>query len=71
MAVQTLKTRDQSAIPAHAFRTYDTRLEPIAARVMAQQRLSANDGLALYASSDVLAVGWLANHVREIGRAHV
>ena len=55
MAVQTpispLKTRDQSAVPAHAFRTYDPRLEPIAAKVMAQQRLSANDGLALYASS--------------------
>jgi len=32
---------------------------------MAQQRLSADDGLALYRSSDVLAVGWLANHVRE------
>ena len=69
MAVQTpkspLKTRDQSAFPAHAFRTYDPSLEPIAAKVMAQQRLSANDGLALYASHDVLAVGWLANHVRE------
>src|ERR1039458_7828405 len=65
MAIQALKTRDQSAAPAHAFRTYDSRLEPIAAKVMAQERLSANDGLALYASSDVLAVGWLANHVRE------
>ena len=32
---------------------------------MAQQRLGADDGLALYSTSDVLAVGWLANHVRE------
>ena len=32
---------------------------------MAQQRLDFDDGLALYASPDVLAVGWLANHVRE------
>src|SRR3954469_19987613 len=47
------------------FRTYDPRLEPIAAEVMAQKRLSFDDGLALYSSSDVLAVGWLANHVRE------
>jgi hypothetical protein len=32
---------------------------------MARQRLDVDDGLALYASPDVLAVGWLANHVRE------
>src|SRR5215472_15752403 len=47
------------------FRTYDPRLEPIAAKVMAQQRLDYDEGLSLYASRDVLAVGWLANHVRE------
>ena len=51
--------------PPVAFRTYDPRLEPIAARVLAGQRLGFCDGLALYGSSDVLAVGWLANHVRE------
>ena len=50
---------------SHPFRTYDPRLEPIAARVLAGERLSAEEGLALYASNDVLAVGWLANHVRE------
>ncbi len=48
-----------------SFRTYDRKLEPIAAKVMAQQRLDFEDGLALYRSRDVLAVGWLANHVRE------
>ncbi len=32
---------------------------------MAGERLSADDGLKLYRSRDVLAVGWLANHVRE------
>jgi aminodeoxyfutalosine synthase len=47
------------------FRTHDPRLEPIAAKVVAGQRLSAEDGLVLYRSSDVLAVGWLANLVRE------
>src|SRR5271157_962937 len=47
------------------FRTYDPRLEPIAAKVLAGERLEFNDGLALYGSRDVLAVGWLANHVRE------
>jgi len=47
------------------FRTYDPRLELIAAKVMAQRRLDYDDGLALYGSRDVLAVGWLANHVRE------
>jgi aminodeoxyfutalosine synthase len=49
----------------HAFRTYDSRLEPIAEKVLAEERLSFEDGLALYNTSDILAVGWLANHVRE------
>ena len=48
-----------------SFRSYDPRLEPIAAKVLAGERLDFNDGLALYGSQDVLAVGWLANHVRE------
>ena len=51
--------------PETAFRTYDPRLEPIARKVSSQERLSFEDGLTLYRSSDVLAVGWLANHVRE------
>jgi aminodeoxyfutalosine synthase len=60
MSVQT-----QGNSEGHAFRTYDSRLEPIAAKVMAQERLSAEEGLTLYGTRDVLAVGWLANHVRE------
>jgi aminodeoxyfutalosine synthase len=47
------------------FGTDDDRLKPIAARVLAGERLSFEDGLALYGSPDILAVGWLANHVRE------
>ena len=43
----------------------DPRLEPIAAKVLAGERLTADDGLALYRSPDLLAIGWLANHVRE------
>ena len=43
----------------------DTRLEPIAQKVLAGERLMADDGLALFQSNDLLAVGWLANHVRE------
>ena len=65
LASDTLKIREQATSAAHPFRTYDPRLEPIAAKVLAQQRLSAADGLALYGSHDVLAVGWLANYVRE------
>src|SRR5438105_8322271 len=57
---------DMFAVPtAHPFVTDDVRLRPIAEKVKAQQRLSAEDGLALYSSSDILAVGWLANLVRE------
>lgn len=53
------------------FRAADPRLEPIAEKVLAGERLSAADGLALYRSSDILAVGWLANHVREMRHGDV
>jgi aminodeoxyfutalosine synthase len=43
----------------------DTRLEPIAPKVLAGERLTDDDGLALFQSHDLLTVGWLANHVRE------
>jgi aminodeoxyfutalosine synthase len=43
----------------------DARLEPVAQKVLAGERLTVADGVALYESHDVLAVGWLANHVRE------
>lgn len=51
--------------PRHAFQTDDKRLLPIAEKVFAQQRLTFDDAVALYRSTDILAVGWLANHVRE------
>jgi len=43
----------------------DRRLENIRGRVEAGERLSYEDGLALYRSSDLLALGYLANIVRE------
>ena len=43
----------------------DARLKPIASKVLAGERLSIDDGILLYRSPDLLAVGWLANHVRE------
>ena len=49
----------------HPFQTDDPRLESVAEKVIRQERLDAQDALALYRSSDMLAVGWLANHVRE------
>ena len=49
----------------HAFQTDDPRLRPIAEKVEAGERLGFEDGVALYRSPDVLAVGWLANSVRE------
>ncbi|HEY0786835.1 MAG TPA: aminofutalosine synthase MqnE [Acidobacteriaceae bacterium] len=53
------------ALERHAFATDDRLLEPIADKVLRGERLSFEDGLALYRSPDILAVGWLANHVRE------
>ncbi len=49
----------------HAFQTDDPRLLPIAEKVGSAARLSAEDALALYRSSDILAIGWMANRVRE------
>jgi len=49
----------------HSFQTDDARLRPIAEKILACERLDFNDGVALYRSKDILAVGWLANHVRE------
>jgi aminodeoxyfutalosine synthase len=43
----------------------DKRLRPIADKVLAGERLSSDDGILLFRSPDLLAVGWLANHVRE------
>ena len=43
----------------------DPRLEPIIAKVVAGERLSFEDGVTLYRSPDLLALGWLANYVRE------
>ena len=43
----------------------DKRLAPIAEKVQAGERLTFEDGLALYRTHDLLALGWLANSVRE------
>src|SRR5258706_4011882 len=43
----------------------DTRLQPILEKVRAQVRLDYEDGLALYRTSDLLGVGYMANLVRE------
>ena len=43
----------------------DARLKPIAEKVLAGERLDFEDGITLYQSPDILAVGYLANAVRE------
>ena len=50
---------------AQDFHTDDVRLHSIHRKVLARQRLSDDDALTLYRTGDILAVGWLANHVRE------
>ncbi len=49
----------------HPFQTDDLRLESVAQKVCAGERLNTEDALALYGSGDILAIGWLANLVRE------
>src|SRR6202795_3234567 len=43
----------------------DARLKPILERVEAGVRLSYEDGVGMYRSPDILALGYLANLVRE------
>ena len=43
----------------------DPRLKPVAEKVLAGERLGFDDGIALYRTGDLLALGWLANRVRE------
>src|SRR6204780_2781713 len=59
-----MATKTQLTAPlAPAFQ--DAKLEPVAKKVLAGERLNSADGLALYESHDLLGVGWLANFVRE------
>ena len=64
MSTETLEFPKNGAEGA-SFRSHDPRLQPIAAKVLAGERLNESDGITLYGSPDVLAVGWLANYVRE------
>jgi aminodeoxyfutalosine synthase len=43
----------------------DRRLAPILAKVETGERLTGDDGLALYRTNDILALGYMANLVRE------
>jgi len=43
----------------------DFKLQSLAEKVLAGERLTFEDGVALYQSNDLLALGWLANYVRE------
>src|ERR1700737_3600470 len=43
----------------------DRRLQPILEKVEAGVRLDYQDGVALFRSSDILAIGYMANLVRE------
>src|SRR5450755_964878 len=51
--------------PTHPFQTDDSRLATVHEKVQGRERLTFDDALALYRTADILAVGWLANHVRE------
>jgi aminodeoxyfutalosine synthase len=43
----------------------DKKLQPIAEKLHAGERLNFDDGVALYRTPDLLALGWLANRERE------
>src|SRR5678815_3090676 len=52
-------------IPLADFALQDAALQPVRDKVLSGKRLSFEDGVALYRSHDLLAIGALANHVRE------
>ncbi|MBV9670162.1 MAG: aminofutalosine synthase MqnE [Acidobacteriales bacterium] len=54
-----------AATESRTFQTDDQRLHSIHEKVLGSERLSFDDGLTLYSSGDILAIGWLANYVRE------
>src|SRR5205807_734640 len=58
-------TLSNHAFRTHGFQTDDPRLAPVHEKVLAGKRLDADDALALYRTGDILAVGWMANSVRE------
>src|SRR5579863_5657505 len=60
-----MSVAQHSEMKASAPAIDDRRLEPISAKVLSGERLSFEDGVALYRSPDLLAIGWLANYVRE------
>ncbi|MDZ4168112.1 MAG: aminofutalosine synthase MqnE [Coriobacteriia bacterium] len=47
------------------FNLTDAALEPIAVKVAAGERLTRDDGIALYASNDLIGIGQMADHVRQ------
>jgi len=49
----------------HSFQTDDPRLVSVHEKVLAGLRLDSEDALSLYGTRDILALGWLANSVRE------
>src|SRR3954469_20573115 len=65
IADSELKAQPFVSANRHPFAADDSRIRRIHDKVMTGERLSAEDGLALYGTHDILAVGWLANHVRE------
>src|SRR5438552_8080577 len=54
-----------STTSRHGFQTDDAVVQSIAQKIFARERLNFDDAVALYRSPDILAVGWLANLVRE------
>jgi aminodeoxyfutalosine synthase len=56
---------ERSRLPDAIGPTTDPALEPVCAKVLGRERLSADDGLLLYQTRDLFTLGELANLVRE------
>jgi aminodeoxyfutalosine synthase len=65
IAPEVVQAKPFTSANTRPFATEDAALRAIHAKVMAGERLTFDDGVALYRSGDILAVGWMANRVRE------
>ena len=55
----------------HTLQVNDARLQPVATKVLAGERLSAEDGIALYESHDLLAVASLCSRIAILQRGQI
>lgn len=66
-----MSSTSSQARTVRPFETEDPGLRPVHEKVVAGKGLELDDIVALYRSTDILAIGWMANYVRERAAGNV